>query len=335
MGDSTPAVSVAMPVHDAAPFLDESVGSILDQTFRDFELVVLENGSSDGSREILRRYAGADSRIRLFEHPGPLGMVASSNCVVEKTTAPLVARMDADDVCHPTRLERQLEVMRADPGVVLVGTLAEGIDRHGHPARPRDRSRLIHHSAVPFPHGSVTFRRRAFDQVGGYRSEALLWEDADLFLRLADVGRILVLPEALYAYRFNASSASLSYTHQEIARSIDLLVRSLAERRTGRTHEHLTARPAGEALPPESIGAALRFQGAVRLWAGQKPGVLRDLVGTGFRFNRTWLQTLAWAAWGEASPGTLRGFLRTLFRAKDALAGARFEDGRAYEWRLR
>jgi GT2 family glycosyltransferase len=333
MRAQTPAVSVVMPVHNAAPFLRESVRSILDQTFRDFELVVLENGSTDGSRAILRRYAGDHPRIRLFEEPRPLGFTGGSNLVVERSTAPLVARMDADDICHPERLERQLEVLRREPDVVAVGTLANGIDRHGREVRPRDRWRLIRCSQAPFPHGSLMFQRDAFDRIGGYR-QRLLSTDVDLFLRLLDQGRILVLPEALYAYRYTVSSYSLAYSSEEIVRSIDLVLRALAERRVGQPHDPLTELPPGEPLRPEAIAGGLHLRGALRLWAGERPGILGDLLETGFAFNRTWLRTLAWAAWGDASPGTLRLFLRGLVRVRDALAGLRIEDGRPYEWRL-
>jgi glycosyltransferase involved in cell wall biosynthesis len=334
MGTPMPAVSVVMPVYNAAPFLRDSIRSILDQTFRDFELVVLENGSTDESREILRRYAGEDPRIRLFEESRPLGIVDGSNSAVERSTAPVVARMDADDVCHPERLERQLDVMRRGPDVVAVGTLSDGIDRDGRGVRPRDRWRLIRCAQVPFPHGSSMFRRDAFERIGGYQDGARISRDVDLFLRLADQGRILVLPEALYSYRYNVTSMSLSYSPEEVTRSIDLLLRSLATRRAGRTHEHLTELRPGQPLQPESIAGGLHLLGALRLWAGESPGVLRDLLGTGFRFNRTWLTTLVWAAWGEVSPGTLRLCLRCVVRAKDALAGLRIKDGRAYEWRL-
>jgi hypothetical protein len=332
-GTPTPPVSVVMPVHNAAAYLHQSVRSILDQTFRDFELVVLENGSTDGSRTILRRYAADDSRIRLFEVPRPLGIVPSSNAVVERSTGPLVARMDADDICHRERLERQLAVMRRDRDVVVVGTLSDGIDRDGCQVRPRDRWRLVRCPQLPFPHGSAMVRRDAFERIGGYK-DGMMARDVELFLRLADLGRIVVLPEALYTYRFNDTSTTVSCSLDEAARSIDLLLRSLALRRAGQTHEHLSEPPAGQPLHPESIVAALRLQGAVRLWAGGSASALGDLLAMGFRLNRPWLQTLVWAAWGEASPGTLRLFLRALVRAKDAIAGLRIKDGRPYEWRL-
>jgi GT2 family glycosyltransferase len=333
MTGSLPAVSVVMPVHNAAPFLHDSVRSVLDQSFPDFELVVLENGSSDGSASILRSYASSDPRIRLIEDPRRLGLVESSNHVVGKATAPLLARMDADDVCHPERLARQFELMRRHPEVVAVGTLSDGIDADGRRVRPRDRWRLIRCSQVPFSHGSSMFRRDAFDRIGGYR-EGLLWRDVDLFLRLTGEGVVLVLPEALYSYRYNASSNSLSYTPAEIARSTDLLLRCLAERRAGRRHEGLTEASPGEPIRPDSFAAALHLQGALRLWAGESPRVLRDLIGTGIQLDPAWLRTLAWAMWGALSPGTLRTVLRAFVKIKDALAGARIKDGRAYRWRL-
>jgi GT2 family glycosyltransferase len=330
---ATPAVSVVMPVRNAAPFLEQSIRSILDQTFGDLELIALENGSSDESGAILRRWARHDERIRVFEEPQAMGLADSSNSVVEKASGSLIARMDADDVCHPERLEREYEVMQAEPDAVAVGTLAEGIDRHGRRVRPRDRWRLIHCSQLPFSHGSAMFRRDAFESVGGYR-EGLVARDVDLFLRLSDHGRIVVLPEALYAYRYNVGSTSLAYSSAEIAHSTDLLLRSLAERRAGRRHDHLTEVPPDEPVAADSIAAALHLQGALRLWAGETPGVVRDLVRIGPRLSRAWLRTLAWAAWGELSPGTLRALLRGWVRAKDAFAGLRIEDGRPYEWRL-
>src|SRR5918998_4033201 len=173
-----PALSVVMPVRDARRFLDESVRSILGQTFGDFEFVILDDASSDGSAEVLREWARRDARIRLVESKRRLGLSGSSNAVVREARAPLVARMDADDVAHPERLARQLEVMRADPEVVLVGSLCEGIDASGRRVRPRDRWRLVRASLYPpFPHASVMFRRAAFEEVGGYREDCAGWED--------------------------------------------------------------------------------------------------------------------------------------------------------------
>lgn len=202
-------LSVVMPVRNAAPFLDASIGSILGQTMREFELVILDDASGDDSTQILERWARRDSRIRLHRSDIHLGVVGASNRVVELSHAPLVARMDADDIAHRERLARQLAVLSSHPDVVLAGTMCDGIDARGRRMRPRDGWRIVRRSsAAPFPHGSIMFRRSAFDAVGGYREEHKGTEDHDLFHRLVHHGGIVVLPEVLYHYRYHAASAS-------------------------------------------------------------------------------------------------------------------------------
>src|SRR5438874_2274990 len=125
------AVSVVMPVHNARAYLDQSVTSILRQTHADLEFVILENGSTDGSREALRGWAETDERIRLVEEARTLGLVDSSNTVADLARAPVIARMDADDVSHPTRLARQLEALERDPEAAAIGTLFRGIRPDG------------------------------------------------------------------------------------------------------------------------------------------------------------------------------------------------------------
>jgi glycosyltransferase involved in cell wall biosynthesis len=201
-------VSVVMPARNAAPYLDAAIRSIHEQTLRDFELVILDDASTDDSPTILARWAERDPRIRLHRTERPLGMVGAANRVVALASAPLIARMDADDVAHPDRLARQIEVLEKRPDVVLVGTLADGIDAGGHRVRPRDAWRLVRRSHyAPFPHGSATFRREPFERIGGYR-EHNGWEDQDLFRRLGEVGTIAVLPDVLYHYRYHADCAS-------------------------------------------------------------------------------------------------------------------------------
>ena len=110
----TPKVSVVMPVHNAMPYLDVAVESILGQTFADFEFVILDDASTDGSTARLREWADRDPRIRLLEEKRNLGPALSSQRVAEAARAPIVARMDADDVSYPRRLEEQLEVLRSE-----------------------------------------------------------------------------------------------------------------------------------------------------------------------------------------------------------------------------
>src|SRR6476660_134203 len=134
-----PLISVVMPVYNAVPFLDDSISSILEQSFRDFEFVILDDLSTDGSLARLREWAARDERIRVHESDKRLGLSGSSNAVVAQARAAVVARMDADDSAHPRRRERQWRVIQSSPDVAVVGSLCNGIDSRGREVRPRDR----------------------------------------------------------------------------------------------------------------------------------------------------------------------------------------------------
>lgn len=306
---ANPLVSVVMPVYNALPFLDESVRSILEQTLGDFEFVILDDASTDGSGEVLREWARRDKRIHLHENKRRLGLSGSSNAVVSKARAPIVARMDADDIAHPDRLRRQWNVLASRPDVVVIGTLCNGIDASGREVRPRDRWRLVRRSVyVPFPHGSAMFRRDVFDQVGGYDEKSDGGEDQDLFSRMAARGCVLTLPDILYSYRYHSNNATLFNS----ARAI--------------TENHSQN---GNAL------AAFYMLGAMRLWAGDPPQLLQPILEQkSLKWNPKTLMILASAIWGHISPPTLRVFLRLSIRTRDLLASVRVKDGRPYEWRL-
>ena len=302
-------ISVVMPVHNALPFLAESIRSILDQTLSDFEFVILDDASTDGSGELLQEWARRDGRIQLHLSEQRLGLSGSSNAVVAKARAPIVARMDADDIAHPDRLRRQWNIIEGRQDVAVVGTLCNGIDASGREVRPRDRWRLVRRSVyIPFPHGSAMFRRNVFDQVGGYDEKSPGGEDQDLFSRMAVKGRVMTLPDVLYSYRYHSSNATLSNG----TRAVD------------ENHSQN-----GNAL------AAFYMLGAMRLWAGDPPMLLQPMLEKkSLKWNLKTLMILVSAAWGHVSPPTLRVFLRSSIRARDLLASVRVKDGRPYEWRL-
>jgi len=337
--ERAPRLSVVMPVRNGLPFLDESVRSILRQTFDDFELVVLDDASTDGTLGALREWARRDSRFRVYHSARRLGLSGSSNFVVERARAPVVARMDADDVAHPERLARQFEAMRGLPDVVLVGTLSEGIDAAGRRVRPRDRWRLLRSSAFPpFPHGSAMFRRAAFDAVGGYREECANWEDQDLFLRLTRRGRVVVLPETLYYYRYHFTNSTGGLSVERLAHIYAVRSLCLEEFSTGHDYEGVLeqAAAAPNGSGPKATADALYQTGAMRLWAGRPPAILGDtLRHGGLRLGGRGLMALALAVWGGVSPASLRASLRSFIRARDLIAGRRMKDGSPREWRLR
>ena len=317
------ALSVVMPVKNAGPFLDSSISSILDQSFADFEFVIRDDGSTDGSTGRLESWAARDSRIRLFIGSESLGPAASSNWVVANSSGRLVARMDADDVAHPDRLKRQIEALAAAPAACLVGTLWEGIDEQGRHLRPRDRWRLSRATPFsPFPHGSIMFRRDAFDRAGGYRAEANFWEDADLYMRMAEIGSLLVLPDALYFHRSSTLSTRLTSDQELVETSVDRMYRRMIG---------IEADPAdGKVLPRVFVSL-----GSTRLWSGRSPAVLRRLLQRGrLGWNAETAAVLLWAAWGGVSPSTLRAFLRGIVRLRDHSVRKRFLDGCPCEWRI-
>ena len=304
----TPKLSVVMPVHNARPFLAQSIQSILSQTFEDFEFVILDDGSTDGSSEIASEWAQKDSRIKLHIGKDRLGLSGSSNFAVSKCTAQVIARMDADDISQKDRLRQQWEVVQKDPTVVAVGTLFVGIDAEGRQVRPRDRWRIVRRSRhIPFPHGSSMFRRNSFDEVGGYCEQMKRGEDQDLFFRLTKKGRVVTLPDVLYQYRYHMENSTVHENSLALTRDLN-----------GQTAE------------------ALYMLGAMRLWAGHKSMIPSDtLTKQSLKFNPQTLLTLASVSWGSMHPGSLRSCLRLLIRARDMIAGFQIKDGRPYEWRLK
>lgn len=207
-----PTVSVLMPVYNAERYVAEAVESILSQTFDDFELVAVDDGSKDGSRAILEGYAARDARVRVISRPNT-GIVGALNDGLAACRGELVARMDADDVATPERLALQVAFLREHPEVVCVGCQVLAIDTEGAPLGPWklaldheviDSAQLEGEQMIAHPAALV--RRADFEAVGGYRREAETAEDLDLFLRLAERGRLANLPLVLLKCRQHVAS---------------------------------------------------------------------------------------------------------------------------------
>lgn len=321
-----PRVSVFIPLHNGEPYVGAAIDSVLGQTLRDLELVIVENGSADGSLQTARRAAARDRRVRIVEHPRPLGIVGAGNAGVAAAMAPLVARQDQDDVSDPRRLERQVAALERDRSAVAVGTLCDCLDADGRRVRPRDRWRLVGHSALPpFPHGSLCVRRDVFTRVGGYREGTHRWEDVDLLLRLEREGRILVLPDALYRYRYHERSLT-STSEPESDASAALMWRCIAASRRGADWSELLGTPAVDAPPARVAARASRHRDGMRLWSGA------PLDDDGLAPTRL---LRARRAWQRASPGTLRAALFAGILARDRVAAVLVRRDRAIPWRPR
>lgn len=313
-------LSVVMPVHNALPYLDEAVESILAQSFADFEFIILDDGSNDGSTERLRYWAKRDPRIRLIEVEENLGPALSSDRAAREAKASIVARMDADDVSHPDRLKLQMEILNRDPEVGLVGTLADTIDRTSNKIRGAEGWRLTRKSwFVPFAHGTIMYRREIFERIGGYRQECEYWEDQDLVSRFAAVSKIVVIPTALYQVRQSNTSTRAVSSHSRVEQAVDLAYRCVARLEQGRSYDDLLREKpaAGARLDPLAFVAV----GSVMLWSGGKPRFFRRLLRHGnLRFDMRTLSALVWTAWASANAWSLRAFLRLLLSARNKYA---------------
>ncbi|HEX8401094.1 MAG TPA: glycosyltransferase [Allosphingosinicella sp.] len=210
-----PTISVAMSVYNNAPYLASAIESILAQSFADFEFLIVNDGSSDGSAEIIDFHAAKDRRIRPIHQPNR-GLVASLNLMLEQARAPLIARMDGDDIALPTRFERQLSFVRANPDHDVVGTWTRDIDGTGAARAHASRDQPTSHEAAtaqletgnPLCHPSVMMRRDTVLGVGGYHAAYRHCEDYDLWLRLSERTRLASIPERLMLYRHSDSQVS-------------------------------------------------------------------------------------------------------------------------------
>jgi hypothetical protein len=231
-------VSVLMPVRDGARFLRTAIDSVLAQTLKDFELLVIDDGSRDATPAILAEATRSDARVRVITQ-APSGLVVALNRGIAEARAPLVARLDADDIAGPARLARQIETMRREPDLGLLGSYAEEIDADGRALGAR-KPPVSHEALVaalargnPFIHSTVMFRAGLVRALGGFRAALEAAEDYDLWLRIAEQARVANLPETLVQYRTHAQSVT-GRNEVRMAFSVRMARRAAAERQAGR-----------------------------------------------------------------------------------------------------
>ena len=232
-----------MPVYNAGRYLAEAVESILGQTYGPLELIAVDDGSTDDSLAILKRYSARDPRVRLISRPNT-GYSVALNEALGLASGEFLARMDADDVSDPERFAKQVEFLRRHPECVAVGCRVLLIDYSGGSLgiAPGDLDHetilghLLKGLGAAIPHPGLMARAGAVRELGGYRVEFEPVEDLDLFLRLADLGRLANHPDVLLSYRQHAQSVS-HRRHAEQLRKARLVVMEAFARR---------GRPVGE-----------------------------------------------------------------------------------------
>jgi len=210
-------ITVLMPVFNGSRYLASAIESILTQTYTEFELLIIDDGSTDSTPEIIQSYAEGDHRIRSIKNPSNFGLVHSLNLGLDLVTTPLVARMDGDDISDPQRLARQVAFMEHHPKHMFVATSYRLIDEYGKtiyvkrkPANDYAIRWLLRFSMV-IEHPSACFRTCFPDGSRvKYDERFRVGEDYDFFWRLAQQGRGAILPDVLLSYRKHARSITTS-----------------------------------------------------------------------------------------------------------------------------
>lgn len=222
----TPRITVLLAVHNGEPYVRDAVASVLAQTYRDFEFVIVDDASTDGTVATIESFA--DNRIRLVRNERNLGQVPSLNIGLREARGDIVARIDADDVSRPTRLERQLDVLDADPRVGLVGSWMTLVDERGRRVGAlrkalTDYVDFVFHTLIMrvwVSHPAAAYRREPVVALGGYDEATGPSEDKDLWRKLALEGwDARIVPEELVAYRLH--DAQLSQTRAAYQRDVD------------------------------------------------------------------------------------------------------------------
>jgi GT2 family glycosyltransferase len=218
-------VSVVIPVHNGETYLEQAVESVLAQTHRDLELLIVDDGSTDATASIIRHYAATDPRVRCLTQQNR-GVAAAGNRGLEEARFAWAARLDADDVFLPGKLERQIAFLARYPDARIVGTLACFINHAGKPLglvgtegpfTPAEYDRLVRgNRPVYFVNSSTLMHRETVLAAGGYRDAFAPAEDVDLWIRMQERGHLMLkVPEPLLLYRLHGASLTMTQNQRQ------------------------------------------------------------------------------------------------------------------------
>lgn len=227
-GDTRPLVSCLLPVYNGERWLDIAIQSVLDQTYSNLELIVIDDGSTDGSGSIAAKFASSDSRVTVINQDNA-GIVDALNNGLNAARGMYIARMDADDISLPERFSQQVKALETNPQVAVVGTLAktigpdDGIDVRSEelvdqPVPLLMRSSKVHEfppSLLQVLHPTIMVRADLLRRIGGYSGTYRHVEDYDLYMRLSAWGPIAELQQELLLYRLHGDNLSIRRLHEQ------------------------------------------------------------------------------------------------------------------------
>lgn len=222
-----PKITVLMPVYNGEKYLRDAIESVLNQTYKNFEFIIINDGSTDNSRVIIESYS--DNRIILINNKSNIKLIKSLNMGLEIAKGKYVARMDCDDICSPDRLCKQLSFLEKNRDVCLIGSNFKLIDSSGKFISnflfPQNHNLLCWSLCFysPICHPSVMFRKDVVCSIGGYNMKCLHAEDYDLWYRLSKNNKIANLPDFLLYLRKHQNNVSLTniVTHKQNANKIN------------------------------------------------------------------------------------------------------------------
>ena len=260
-GTKEPRVSIVIPAYNAQKYIVESVESMLVQTFTDFECIVVDDGSTDRTGQLLAMLAERDSRVRPLHVPHG-GIVEALNAGIDTARGDLIARMDADDVALPNRLEEQVRYMDGHPDVVALGSKVMLVDPYNSPlweievkTEHKDiDAELMSGNGWALFHPTSIIRKKALVQVGKYRPEYQWSEDIDVFLRLAEVGKLANLATSTLRYRQHYASVNRTKLDLQVKR-VERLLADAYRRRGIALPKDFHYTPAAQLKPHEQFCA--------------------------------------------------------------------------------
>lgn len=214
MSSKKPQISVVMPAYNAERYIARAIESVLNQTFRNFELIIINDVSSDKTPSIIKEYQEKDSRVRMINNRKK-GLIAGSlNKGIKLARADVIARMDADDVCYPRRLEVQYKLLMKKPEVAVVGANMRIVDEKGkiiskreYPKKSKELKRLMFRYS-PFAHPVVMYRKSVFKEFGGYVENIFPCEDIDLWFKIGSKYQFASVSKPLLKYTLYSTSSS-------------------------------------------------------------------------------------------------------------------------------
>lgn len=277
--DKVPRVSVLMTIYNAEPYLRAAVDSLIAQTFPDWELIAVENGSTDESMFILKNYS--DPRVRIFPLEKNIGRTPALRLALDQARSDYIAVLDADDISLPNRFARQVEFLNQHSDVALVGSWAQHIDEHSkifdvfEPPANQEELRDCLGWTNPIIHSSAMYRRKLAQEVGGYPENIIWAQDLGLILALAQRAKIAMIADYLCQVRVLTASMTRSTKYRMLVAREALLLFKQAANSLQLSNKARRLNRRAMAIAEIKLGAAtLRSDSC---WAGLKM-VLHGLI---------------------------------------------------------